>query len=174
MLKEIFETISSSIHRLDSSILEKDLPPMQQAVIHVRQSKVQISLYRAFNKHQESTGNKNFLDHYSQLFPVNNHPATLLMRPPVSNKNNVQEGAEDEGENNFKRDNDNKWWERTKEKYPKFSHITSGNKIVLLLQILAHADLIGTFCPTFHSSLFIMFRSPAPSRGESSRLLSIS
>ena len=158
-MNEIFETISSSIHRLDSSVLAKDLPPMQQAVIHVRQSKVQASLYGAFKKYRKSTDNNNFLDQYSQLFPVNNHPATLLMRPRVSNKNNSQECTEEESEKNFNKENGNKWWEKTYQKHPKFSDIKSGNKVVLLLQILAHSDLIGTCIPTSISVLLVNFCS---------------
>lgn len=61
-------------------MLERDLPPIQQAVIHVRQSKTQMKLYRAFKTYQAQSDNNNFLDQYSKLFPVNNHPGTLLFR----------------------------------------------------------------------------------------------
>ena len=144
-MKEIFQTISSSIHRLDSSILAKDLPPMQQAVLHLRQTKTQSKLYRAFKTHRNKDNN-NFFDQYSQLFPVNNHPACLLMRSRFSNKDNLEEGVEDESEQTLSTNNEMKWWEKTSLKDAQFRDIKSGYKIILLLQILAHADMIGKFC----------------------------
>jgi len=53
---------------------------MQQAVIHVRQTKAQVKLYRAFKKYQQNSSNNNFLEQYNKLFPVNNHPGALLFR----------------------------------------------------------------------------------------------
>lgn len=81
LLKELFDTISPYIQRLDSTILKTDLPHIQQAVIHIKQTKVQMKLYRAFRKHyQKNSTSNNFLEQYSKLFPVNNHPGALLHR----------------------------------------------------------------------------------------------
>ena len=79
-MNELFVTLSPSIQRLDSSVLERDLPPIQQAVIHVKQTKAQMKLYRAFKKYQIQSENNNFLEQYSKLFSVNNHPGSLLFR----------------------------------------------------------------------------------------------
>ena len=81
MLRELFEKLNPFVQRLDSSVLEEDLPPMQQAVLHVRQTRAQVKLYRAFKKYQATlASSNNFLDQYQKLFPVNNHPGCLLFR----------------------------------------------------------------------------------------------
>ena len=92
LLKELFQIVGPFLHRLDSSVLEKDLPFIQQAVIHIHQTPIQKSLHRAFKKHFKSLGKNNFLDQYSKLFPVNNHPGALLLRSQ-SKKNTVEENS---------------------------------------------------------------------------------
>lgn len=86
LLKDLFVTLSPFIQRLDSSVLERDLPPIQQTVIHVRQTKTQALLYRAFKKYQQQSESNNFLEQYSKLFLVNNHPGSLLCRRSSKSK----------------------------------------------------------------------------------------
>ena len=80
-MAELQRKLSSVVERKGASVLAGDLPFMQQVVLHVRQSKLQVKLYRAFKQKQKRsmTGN-NFFDQYHNLRPVNNHPATLLFR----------------------------------------------------------------------------------------------
>jgi len=87
MLRELFEKLNPFVQRLDSSVLEEDLPPMQQAVLHVRQTRAQAKLYRAFKKYQATlTSSNNFLDQYQKLFLVNNHPGCLLFQNKSSSR----------------------------------------------------------------------------------------
>lgn len=98
LLKELFQKVGPFLHRLDASVLEKDLPFIQQAVIHIHQTPMQKSLYRAFKKHSNALEKNNFLDQYQKLFPVNNHPGALLLRSKskknaVKERSNIAEGG---------------------------------------------------------------------------------
>ena len=80
-LNEIQKSLKPFLQRKDASVLLQDLPPMQQVVLHVRQTKIQNRLYGAYKKHQQSNeeNSKNFLRMYSNLRVVHNHPGCLLM-----------------------------------------------------------------------------------------------
>jgi len=215
---------------------------MQQAVIHVRQTKVQLKLYRAFKKYAKEK-KLSFLDQYSKLSPVNNHPGCLLHRglkrsKPIcfrsmvrsENESNhpkdkekevklecelslnneklspaedqqmnrsatknviiLDDSDDDEEEENFlniprkkvgeeqmtmnddktsrgirvekalketptmSSDDENEmWWDSVLEKNPQMANIQNGIKIVLLLQIMAHADYIGDKVVVFSQCL---------------------
>lgn len=75
--KELYDILSPFVHRRDNTELKKELPFMQQVVLHVRQTKLQTTLFRAFNRCRKS---KRFLEAYQSLHPVINHPGTLFMR----------------------------------------------------------------------------------------------
>lgn len=76
LLDEIYnKLVPSIVQRFDATVLKKDLPYIQQAVIHIRPTKMQLRLYKAFNK----TNKTSFLERYANLFLVNNHPGTLLL-----------------------------------------------------------------------------------------------
>eukprot|EP00980_Cylindrotheca_fusiformis_P024895 scaffold12678_cov116-Cylindrotheca_fusiformis.AAC.2 len=87
----IQDVLKPYVNRKDASILLKDLPPMQQVVLHIRQTSVQRSLYGAYRKYQQSSEDKdsmNFLRMYSALRPIHNHPGCLLLREPRTAKDN--------------------------------------------------------------------------------------
>ena len=85
--KELNAILDPFVHRVDSSELRKDLPPMQQVVVHVRQTSLQSRLYRAYKRHQRdllsSSVNyyNSFLKHFSLLRPVHNHPVRITVPP---------------------------------------------------------------------------------------------
>jgi SNF2 family DNA or RNA helicase len=72
------EKLQPYVQRRDASILLNDPPPMQQVVLHVRQTKLQARLYGAYKKLRK-TGANNFLKTFNQLRPVHNHPGCLLV-----------------------------------------------------------------------------------------------
>jgi len=82
---ELHGILDKFVHRRDSNILAKDLPFLQESIIHVRQSMVQTKLYREFRKYQRETDNKGFFKQYHALRPVSNHPAVLIY-PEGKNK----------------------------------------------------------------------------------------
>lgn len=231
-LKQLHEILDSFVQRRGADVLANDLPPMQQCVINIRQSKLQQKLYRQFGRYKKQPGVKNnFFDQYQKLRPVNNHPATLLipgrddkrnnqstspvpeslpssrapspklqtskdgaggnkdndLTPTKSNNNSTKlkaaeekisapmqtnDGADDEiielddftdddappdasasvatsatldCKNSGVEEEEEKWWKPVHDKAgdADFMDIREGGKIVLLLQILAHADTLG-------------------------------
>ena len=80
--KELNTNLDPYVHRVDSSELRKDLPPMQQVVVHVRQTSLQSKLYRAYKRFQRNPSTNvnynNFLKQYSALRPVHNHPVSYV------------------------------------------------------------------------------------------------
>ena len=80
--KELNTILDPYVHRVDSSELRKDLPPMQQVVVHVRQTSLQSKLYRAYKRFQRNPSTNvnynNFLKQYSALRPVHNHPVSFV------------------------------------------------------------------------------------------------
>ena len=140
--QELYNKLSPYVQRLDSSILRKDLPYMQQAVIHVRMSKCQARLYRAFKKFEkhEKVG---MIEQCLRLRPVYNHPGCLLMKSRSTKATNANANGSIERE----------WWHRIYEKHPNLTDIRNGGKIFLLLQIVAHADLIGDKVVVFSQSI---------------------
>ena len=82
LLDEMYnKLVPSIVQRFDATVLEKDLLYIQQAVIYVRPTKMQLRLNEAFKK----TNKTNFLESYSNLFLVNNHPGTLLLSNEKAN-----------------------------------------------------------------------------------------
>lgn len=79
--KELYQIMEAFTLRRDSTILKEQLPPLQEAILHVRQSALQRSLYAAFKKHSAKTDDRNFFRAYKAQFLVNNHPGTLLIPP---------------------------------------------------------------------------------------------
>lgn len=88
-LKELHELLDPFIHRVDSSELRKLLPPMQQVVLHVRQTRVQSRFYQSYKRHQRrrspSEANyRNFLKQFSALRPIHSHPVSYF--PPCNSR----------------------------------------------------------------------------------------
>jgi hypothetical protein len=162
LLKDVYEKLYPIVHRAGSNILLKELNFLQQAVIHLRQSRPQMNLYAAFEKYKKKIGNNNFLFAYQKLFPVHNHPGSLLIRRESQTKRSIEKKrplkldrtdgtdvdttvddtssiSDDDDE-----DEDEPWWDEVKSRYPNLGDISHGPKVVLLLHILAHADIVGT------------------------------
>lgn len=79
-MQQLWVILDSFLQRRGADVLAKELPPMQQCVINIRQSKLQQKLYRQFGRYKKQADVKNnFFDQYQKLRPVNNHPATLLL-----------------------------------------------------------------------------------------------
>lgn len=77
--RKLYHLLSPYVHRKDAKVLRKDLLPMQQCVLHIRQSKIQMHLYRAFKAYQKASGENNFFKCYQMTRTLTNHPGTLLM-----------------------------------------------------------------------------------------------
>jgi transcriptional regulator ATRX len=77
--KELYELMETFTQRRDNAILKNELPPLQEAILHIRQSPLQRSLYAAYKKHSAKNDDKNFFRAYKSQFLVNNHPGTLLI-----------------------------------------------------------------------------------------------
>eukprot|EP00536_Pseudo-nitzschia_multiseries_P010545 jgi/Psemu1/134870/gw1.325.38.1 len=50
-LESLCDKLKPFVHRKDASLLLKDLPPLQQVCLHLRPTKVQRSLYKAYKEH---------------------------------------------------------------------------------------------------------------------------
>jgi SNF2 family DNA or RNA helicase len=79
--KELHQIMENFTQRRDNTILKKELPPLQESILHVRQSPLQRSLYAAFKRHSIKHDSTNFFRLYKAQFLVNNHPGTLLIPP---------------------------------------------------------------------------------------------
>lgn len=104
--KKMQAILDEFVHRRDQSILAKDLPPLQQTIIHVRQSKAQIKLYREFRRYQRESGDKGFFKQYHALRPVANHPAVLFASKETDTKTNSPSVKSDEGKAEGKNDSE--------------------------------------------------------------------
>ena len=130
--KELFAKLEPYVHRKDSNELRKELPRMQQVVLHVRPSRIQTRLYTLYKKLQTPPDSKyrNFFQTYSDLRTVHNHPACLLMNDAQNKKQNNED-----------------WWspciKNDEEKKSLIEDVESGGKVVILLHILAYAKKIG-------------------------------
>ncbi|CAJ1961919.1 unnamed protein product [Cylindrotheca closterium] len=81
-MNEIQGILEPYVHRKDAGVLLEELPPMQQVVLHTRQTKLQRRLNGAYKRFQKSSDKdvNNFLHMYNSLRTVHNHPGTLLFR----------------------------------------------------------------------------------------------
>jgi len=157
--KNLHHITSPYIHRRDDSVLLSDLPPIQEAVLYIKQSTVQNALYKSNKKCNPSN---NIFGLYSRLRPVFNHPGCLLIRE-FDNNGSIIENASSEvisvkdapSEINVSSINerDVHWWKRIHKKYPNMSDWCYSYKIILLMRILAHADLLGDKTIVFSQSL---------------------
>jgi hypothetical protein len=133
------------VQRVDVSELQKELPPIQQVVLHLRQSRLQSRMYQ-FYKSLKKTDDKynNFFRNWQDLRQVNNHPGTLLFTSSQAkapkNKSKVKNGSTDEEDDSVESD-DNSWWNPFLiSEGDKLKDIAHGYKIMLLMHILAYAQ----------------------------------
>lgn len=129
---DLRKLVDAHVHRRDLSILEQDLPKLSQVVIHVRPSHIQSKIYRTYEQARSSNAElKGFFKMYSELSPVHNHPSCLLMKYSTT--------CTEES-------NSRLWCKKylsTDGGAAKLGKITGGNKIVLLLHLLAFAEVLG-------------------------------
>lgn len=129
---ELKQLLSGVVHRKDVGYLRRELPPMQQVILHVRLSKMQTNLCKTLKRHEKKHNITNYLTRYSLARPIHNHPACLL-----------SQSSDPEVDVALKDDLDDKtpWWSKFAEKHgnDKLKAINSGGKVVLLMHILTHA-----------------------------------
>jgi SNF2 family DNA or RNA helicase len=140
--KELNGLLSPFIDRVDCSILKDELQPMTQVVLHVRQTRLQSNLYRAFTRYSKANPElklNNVFNRYACLKPIHSHPAAVLF--PSENSKNGRKGPKDDDEAVEKIC----WWRATldKEGETRVKSVLNGHKIVLLLHILAHSVTCG-------------------------------
>jgi transcriptional regulator ATRX len=82
LITDFTEKVAPFVHRRDAKVLLTELPPLQQAVLHVRPTSTQKSLFLLYGMHQRKMGQKNFFDKFCALRPIHNHPATILYKQP--------------------------------------------------------------------------------------------
>ena len=86
-LEDIVRKLQPYLHRKDNDILSHQLGiPLQDVVLHLKQTRQQRLLYNEFKSHQSNNSNdsssssKNFFKVFSALRPVHNHPGSLVMK----------------------------------------------------------------------------------------------
>jgi ERCC4-related helicase len=149
--KLLNEMLLPYVQRKDATELMKDLPPMQQVVLHIRQSRMQCRLYRYFQKFQKTPDGdsyKNFFSMYTALRPIHNHPGCLMLS---SDKTSQTNASKKDNENNYaglgggEATSSSSWWMNLfkKESPEKLKEVENGFKIVLLLHILTISERLG-------------------------------
>lgn len=91
--RKLHNVLAPYVQRKDATVLRKDLPPMQQVVLHVRQTKAQVHLYRAFQRYKKRNNVNNFFTSYQMIRPLHNHPSTLLMNDDAKQKSRKPKAA---------------------------------------------------------------------------------
>ena len=132
--KEINKILAPYVHRKDASVLREVLPPLQQVVLHVRQSRQQCRLYRGYerlrergNEHDGEVNYKNFLRTYHDTRLLHNHPGCLLIAH--DKHSSAEEDAYLPKE---------QWWQQFLKPgdEERLGEVGAGYKIALLLHIL--------------------------------------
>jgi transcriptional regulator ATRX len=147
--KLLNEMLAPYVQRKDATELMKELPAMQQVVLHIRQSKMQYRLYRSFQKFQKTTAGtsyKNFFRMYTALRPIHNHPGCLTLASDKNSQTNAsaKDDENDAGCGDEAASNSDWWMSLFKKANPeKLKEAENGFKIVLLLHILLLAEQIG-------------------------------
>jgi SNF2 family DNA or RNA helicase len=140
--KELNNILSPYVHRKDEHVLREFLPSLTQAVIHVRQTKIQTNLYKALKRHEDLNGITNYLERFSNSRPIHNHPACLLM------KSKQEDSSEDPSWKG-------PWWRKTVDAIGEnnLRKIKHGAKMIILLHILSHSVQIGDKVVVFANCL---------------------
>jgi SNF2 family DNA or RNA helicase len=143
------------VHRKDASALRSSLPPMQQVILTMRQSKIQTNLYKELKRYETRKGITNYFKRYQLARPIHNHPACLLMssNDPESDVDSSEDGdADDDDSGKHPKPSEGQpkkkkrpWWQQFADKQgvEKLKAIDNGSKIVVLLHILTHSIQLG-------------------------------
>jgi SNF2 family DNA or RNA helicase len=146
-LKEIHTLVAPYVHRKDASELKKVLPPLQEVVLYVRQSRIQCRLYRGYDFLRKQEDSEEATQNYNNFFrlcsatrPLHNHPGCLLLADEKS-KSPLPKSDE--------------WWKQfiKPEERELLLHADAGYKFVLLLHILVEAVKIGDRCLIYSESI---------------------
>lgn len=79
--KELFQTFSPFVHRVDGAELCKGLPMLQEAVIYLKQSRFQSNISNLCNRmSKQNCIKKNFFRRYTGLRPIFNHPGAVILQ----------------------------------------------------------------------------------------------
>jgi hypothetical protein len=147
--KLLNEMLLPYVQRKDATELMKDLPPMQQVVLHIRQSRMQCRLYRYFQRFQKTPDGdsyKNFFSMYTALRPIHNHPGCLMLSSDKASQTNaLTKDNEKNSEGGGEATSSSSWWMNLfkKESPEKLKEVENGFKIVLLLHILVISERLG-------------------------------
>jgi SNF2 family DNA or RNA helicase len=134
--KHLFNTVKPYLHRQDASVLKEQLP-MQYNVLHVYPTLLQNRLYSLYEKKKTS---QNFFKHFQSLNRVHTHPGSLSYPTDLS------------------KSTDDAWWQSRMKKSGKdvFLDIHNGNKIIVLLHIIAYSLTVGDKVLVFSNTLPIL------------------
>ena len=129
---KLIKLLDPFVQRKDARELAAVLPPMQQVVLHIRQSRRQSDLYRDFKRWQRRNS-RNFFSAFSAQKPIHNHPGGLLFGKDRDGQDKEQGKIAEEESESLR-----SWWNSIVEKYDgeKLSQVEHGFKIVLVLHIL--------------------------------------
>ncbi|GKY91080.1 hypothetical protein MPSEU_000080800 [Mayamaea pseudoterrestris] len=128
--KQIHDIVEPFVHRKDASVLREVLPPLQQVVLHVRQSRPQCRLYRKYERRRHKAENgKNFFRTYHDTRLLHNHPGCLVT---AADKNQRKVAKSDDA---VPKD---EWWQTVMKPgdEAQLLEVCSGYKMILLLHIL--------------------------------------
>jgi len=129
---ELHELLAPFVHRRGVDLLKEHLPPMQQAVIHVRQTKFQSSLYSILKKVSKENG-KGLLETMHKNRIIGAHPSFVL----------------GEGDSDEKKD-----FSKIATRYSKSTtEISHSGKCELLVEIIAHSVVLGDKIVVFSQCL---------------------
>ena len=131
--KELHQILDPYVQRKSASLLAESLPPIQQSVLYLQQSKLQSRLFSGLKRFQKQQMNNSFFVSFSALRPINNAPGALPLR-----LNSRKEGDKDS-------ESVVKWWESVIRKYgnDELSRVEHSHKIIILLHILVMATEMG-------------------------------
>jgi transcriptional regulator ATRX len=147
--KLLNEKLAPYVQRKDATELMKELPRMQQVVLHIRQSRMQCRLYRYFQRFQKTpdgTPYKNFFRMYTALRPIHNHPGCLMLSWDKASQTNAStKDNEDDSGGGGEATSSSSWWMNLfkKESPENLKEVENGFKIVLLLHILVLSERLG-------------------------------
>jgi len=145
---ELRKKLEPYVHRKDASELRKELPDMQQAVLHLRPTRIQTRLYNFYKKLQKGRDSKmyrNFFRCYQDLRPIHNHPACLQLASDAKGSSPRASPTSEQEDEVEVITLDNKWWTQVLKpcELDKLDELENSLKVVAFLHILAHSFEVG-------------------------------
>lgn len=140
-MNQLRQIIDPIVDRKDATELRKELPHMQQAVLHLRPTRLQTRLLNFHKRLQKSEpGFSNFFRIYQNLKPVYNHPACLKMASSKNKSPRSSPTSELDDEIQVVTLSE-KWWEDVLKpsELENLDAVENSSKVILLLHILAYS-----------------------------------